>query len=201
MTVDASRWEHIPNCNAVCDVQGAELYRLARGSRGPIVEIGSHRGRSTSWLAAGAVDGQGFPVYAIDPWDPKKCNLPTDMHTVTQDEFQSNIERAGFDEVVRPVPELAQDVWMRREPADIFEHPLGVLFLDGDHSERSVLRDLEWVDAVMAGGAVVLHDYGGPIPGPMKAMLAFEAARPNVLRWVRTVVLLGVFEKMGGSAE
>ena len=44
------------------------LYRLARDvTSGCIVEIGSYRGRSATFLGRGSLDGARVPVYAVDP--------------------------------------------------------------------------------------------------------------------------------------
>jgi predicted O-methyltransferase YrrM len=44
------------------------LYNLAiELKHGCIVEVGSHRGRSTVALGSASLDAHGFPVYAIEP--------------------------------------------------------------------------------------------------------------------------------------
>src|SRR5687768_10612282 len=49
--------------------EGKLLYRLSKQctGRGVIVEIGSWKGKSTTWLGLGSCAGKGVQVHAIDP--------------------------------------------------------------------------------------------------------------------------------------
>ena len=126
------------------DEEGEALYELARGCRGDgvIVEIGSWKGKSTICLGLGSRAGKGVPVYAIDP------------HTDTRyGDFESNVERAGITELVRPIASLSQSA------ADGFDEPIEILFVDGSHEYDLVLEDFEkWVPKVVEGGWVAFHD-------------------------------------------
>ena len=64
-------WEEGYIAGAVTLDEGRRLARLAGKvpTEQVIVELGSHGGSSTSWLALGSRKGHGAPVYAIDPWD------------------------------------------------------------------------------------------------------------------------------------
>jgi len=126
------------------DEEGEALYELARACRGDgvIVEIGSWKGKSTICLGLGSQAGNGVPVYAIDP------------HTDTRfGDFESNVERAGITELVRPIASLSQPA------ADDFDEPIEILFVDGSHEYDLVLEDFEkWVPKVVDGGWVAFHD-------------------------------------------
>jgi hypothetical protein len=53
--------------------EAAALYDLAHDAKGPIVEIGSWRGRSTAVLALASMAGNYQPVYAVDSFAPVLC--------------------------------------------------------------------------------------------------------------------------------
>lgn len=143
----------------LADEQGCALFRAAAAvsGRGAIVEIGSWKGRSTVWLAAGARLA-GALVYAVDPHvgsheDPAADTLP---------EFRGNLERAGLASVVEPL------VMTSTEAARVLAGAVELLFIDGDHSFEGVRIDAEvWLPRLVDGGTVMCHDvatsgYAGP---------------------------------------
>jgi len=141
------------------DAQGRALFEAAASmtGRGAIVEIGSWKGRSTTWLAAGARLA-GRRVYAIDPHrgsreDPGAATLP---------EFLDNLRRNGLAGAVTPL------VMTSEEAAAQIHEPVGLLFIDGDHSYEAARRDADlWLPRLVEGGVVMFHDvataaYTGP---------------------------------------
>ena len=141
------------------DAQGRALFRAAAGTdgRGAIVEIGSWKGRSTTWLAAGArLAGQR--VYAVDPHHHSR-EYP---EAETLDAFLANLARNGLSDVVDPL------VMTSEEAAAHITGPVELLFIDGDHSYEAVRRDAElWLPRLIEGGTVMFHDvatagYDGP---------------------------------------
>jgi predicted O-methyltransferase YrrM len=125
------------------DEEGEALYELARActGKGVIVEIGSFKGKSTVCLGLGSQAGASVPIYAVDP------------HQERFPDFKKNVQRAGIDELVRPVPSLSQPA------ADDFHEPIELLFVDGSHEYELVLEDFEkWVPKVVDGGWVAFHD-------------------------------------------
>lgn len=140
------------------DAQGEALFEAAsRVTAGAIVEIGSWKGRSTIWLAHGAA-AAGRQVYAVDPHEHSR----EDPDARTLDAFRANVASAGVSDVVLPIV-------MRSEHAvRVIVEPVGLLFIDGDHSPEGARRDFElWLPRVMAGGLVMCHDvatsgYSGP---------------------------------------
>jgi predicted O-methyltransferase YrrM len=141
------------------DDQGRALFRAAAGTdgRGAIVEIGSWKGRSTTWLAAGARLA-GHRVYAVDPHHHSR-EYP---EAATLDEFLANLARNGLSDVVDPL------VMTSEEAAAHITGPVELLFIDGDHSYEAVRRDAElWLPRLIEGGTVMFHDvataaYTGP---------------------------------------
>ena len=134
------------------EAQGRALYDAAASTtgRGAIVEIGSWKGRSTVWLAAGARRA-GRRVHAIDPHRGSR----EDPDANTFAEFIANIRRAGVDDVVEPL------VMTSAEAAQRIEEGVELLFIDGDHSVEGAARDAQiWLPRLVPGGVLMMHDVG-----------------------------------------
>lgn len=126
------------------DEEGEALYDLARrcSGRGAIVEIGSWKGKSTICLGLGSRAGNGVRIFAIDPHTDYRFG-----------DFEANVERAGIEDLVTPIPSLSQPA------ADDFTEPIELLFVDGSHEEALVREDFDkWVPKVVDGGWVAFHD-------------------------------------------
>lgn len=113
-----------------------------------IVEIGSHHGRSTIVLAAGA--DPAVRVNAIDPFDaPRWGGGSTALET-----FRRNVERAGLAERIVTFRGLSVEA-----AAEWNGEPVGLLYIDGAHDRASVDDDiLGWYPHLALGGVVAFHD-------------------------------------------
>jgi predicted O-methyltransferase YrrM len=154
--------------------EGFALFETAchYGKLGPICEIGTYCGKSAIYLGAAARQA-GSVVVTVDHhrgseeiqpgWahhDPslvdlrfgKMDSLPT---------FRATIAAAGLEDEVIAIVGRSERV------AGLWNTPLGMLFIDGGHSEEPVTRDYEgWAPHVMDGGALVFHDiYPDPAQG------------------------------------
>jgi hypothetical protein len=149
-----------------------------------IVEIGSFKGKSTIWLAAGAQEGAGVRVYAVDP----HTGCP-DLYEQygsqiwTFPEFELNIERAGVGELVSPIVATSEAA------AAEFSEPIELLFIDAMHDVESVRGDLAaWTPKVVEGGVVALHDTGlGQQPLIVAADTLYAARGFRDVRFVDTI--------------
>lgn len=110
---------------------------------GNVVEIGSYKGRSTWFLARGLEDAESpYRVVAIDP------HLED-----TGDAFLENMRRTGAYARVDARRAFSYDV------VDTFDEPIGLLWIDGDHSLSGVRRDfVDWFPRLAVGGHVAFHD-------------------------------------------
>jgi predicted O-methyltransferase YrrM len=141
------------------DAQGCALFRAAAATtgRGLIVEIGSWKGRSTAWLAAGARLA-GARVHAIDP----HTGSLEDPSARTLEAFRDNLRRAGLETHVEPL------VMTSAEAARVLRGGVELLFIDADHTSDGVRADSAlWLPRVIEGGTVMFHDvatagYSGP---------------------------------------
>jgi predicted O-methyltransferase YrrM len=148
------------------DVEGEALYEagLRGAERGPLLEIGSYCGKSTIYLGAAARE-KGMVLYSVDHHrgseehqegeefhDPRLVD-PETGEIDTLPTFRRTISRAGLDDVVIGLVARSEVV------AAAWGTPLGLLLIDGSHSEESARRDYEgWAVHVVTGGLLVIHD-------------------------------------------
>ena len=159
------------------------LFDLAESSAGPIVEIGSFRGRSTVALALGSMAGTGETVNAIDsfvgakPDDrPTNKGVPVLSSTCSESILRENLVSAGVNGTVRILPMTsAQAVKMIPEK-------IGVLFIDGGHDYPSVNEDMNlYLPRLMTGGRLMVHDVLETDMGVVRAVDEHLLAHPE--RW------------------
>ncbi len=142
----------------ISDDVGLKLATLAREVPRAqcIVEIGSYLGKSAAYLATGAQAGRGAPVFCVDPWDlegnPGGRFGFNARGMVAQ--FLGQLERAGV---------LAEVTAFRAysiEVAKTWTRPIGLLYIDGSHTETDVAKDWHaWRPHLAAGARVVFDDY------------------------------------------
>lgn len=132
--------------------EACALYKLARESKGPIVEIGSYVGGSTVLLAEGSARGHRVPVYAIDPhlaYESEGLNLPS-----TAFSFELSLTKTFACRFVTAIYGYSEKV-VEKVPDGI-----GLLFVDGDHSFEAVRKDLSlYKNKVAVDGLIALHDF------------------------------------------
>lgn len=139
------------------DEVGEALYELAASvpADQAIVEIGSFKGKSTCYLAAGAKAGEGAKVWAVDPWDtPGNVTGRFGFaEASTREAFEAQLRSARVWSRVTPLQGFSLDVAVKWSGP-----PIGLLFVDGDHSEAAVRADFEAWKRHLAPGAVVAFD-------------------------------------------
>jgi predicted O-methyltransferase YrrM len=146
----------------VSDAEAAKLMKLAAGVPEDvcIVEVGSYRGRSTCALAIGA---EGARVYAIEPHESFAGVLGGSFGPPDRRAFFENLLRVGVVEKVRLV-NLSAEVVCKG-----WTLPIGLLWIDGDHTEEGVRRDFGAFEPFLRpGGVVAFHDARDPEGGPAK---------------------------------
>jgi hypothetical protein len=127
-------------------VENSFLFECAlRGAgEGAIVEIGSHRGRTTVSLAYGSSLKKREKVYAVDP----------QQEETVKKMFLENIQKAGAAPYVLPIFKKSE------EAAKDFSGPVRLLFIDGCHEYDYVKNDiLSWKKFLKDGAIIALHDY------------------------------------------
>ncbi len=124
-----------------------KLYELARSTPGPILEIGTHRGKSAVLMALAICDSQRDAVlYTLD---------------VDRIAIQSAAAEAQARGVARVIVFVRGTVTAF---ARAYPHVRPTLtFVDGDHSRGGVDRDLAVLQTLVpAGGLVLFHDFADP---------------------------------------
>lgn len=131
---------------------------LARyGSQVPddqaIVEIGSYKGKSTCYLASEA----SAHVYAIDPWGLAGNPPGRFGYTSAFPEFMGQITAMGYQDRITPIQEFGH------RAAKTWDKPVGLLFVDGDHSGRAVDQDVKaWLPHLAHHAVLILDDLDTP---------------------------------------
>jgi hypothetical protein len=134
-----------------------------------IVEVGVYKGRTLCHLAHGSQQGLGAsPVYGVDTWD-----LPGlgGKHRVARSFAEQAVIEHGFAGLVVLVQGFSVEI------ARTYDGPaIGLLFIDGDHSETGVRSDfMAWQPHLADGACVVFDDYGGGRnPGVRRAVNALS---------------------------
>ena len=170
--------------------EGLRLFDLAREASclGPCVEIGSYCGKSALFLGeacrhagqhalfsidhhlGSAEQQRGEEYFDADLFDARRDRIDTLPH------FLENVGRAGLEAWIVPVIGSSTRVAHSWPGGRI-----GLLFIDGGHSQHDVDADFRsWAPLVVPGGFVCFHDvYPNPADGggaPHRTFLEARAA-------------------------
>jgi predicted O-methyltransferase YrrM len=188
--------------------EGLALYRTAAeyAGLGPIAEIGTYCGKSTIYLAAAASEA-GQLVVTVDHhrgseeiqpgWafhDPELVDATGRMDSLPF--FRATLAAAGLEEHVVAVIGISADV------ARLWRAPLGMLFIDGGHSEYNVVTDYEsWAPWLAKGGALAFHDiFPDPADGGQAPYRVYQRALASgAFTEVSVTGSLRVLQRTGGG--
>jgi MMP 1-O-methyltransferase len=146
--------------------EGLALFAAAAryAGRGPLLEVGTYCGKSTIYLAA-AARAAGQPVITVDHHHGSEENQPGwDYHDTTLVDpgtgrldtlphARATLAAAGVEDDVIVVVGRSADV------ARLWRTPLGLLFIDGGHTDVAATTDYEsWAPWVAPGGVLAIHD-------------------------------------------
>jgi MMP 1-O-methyltransferase len=173
--------------------------------RGPVLEIGSYCGKSTIYLAA-AARAAGQLVVTVDHhrgseehqpgWeyhDPALVD-PATGRLDTLPSLRATLAGAGLEEHVVVVVGRSADV------ARVWATPLGLVFIDGGHTEAAAVTDYKsWAPWVAIGGALAIHDvFPDPADGGRPPYLIYQRALASgAFTEVRAVGSLRLLERTG----
>jgi predicted O-methyltransferase YrrM len=156
--------------------EGLALYEAARDAAKlglPLLEVGTYCGRSTI-LLADAARGGGTVAVTVDHhrgseeqqrgWEYHDESLVVDAATGLMDTlptFRRTLYEAGLEEHVIAVVGRSPQV------AKVWRQPLGLVFIDGGHTDEHAGGDYEgWAPLVAEGGLLVIHDvFADPADG------------------------------------
>ncbi len=125
-----------------------KLYELAGSTSGPILEIGTHRGKSVVLMALATKDGgHDARIYTLD----------VDRSYLR--EAETHARERGVDDAivfVRGTSEGLARAYPHLRPT--------ITFIDGDHSRVGVQSDLAVLRTLVpAGGILLFHDFDDPL--------------------------------------
>lgn len=182
--------------------EGLALYRAALDAPGVLVEIGSYCGKSAIYLGAAARE-RGNVLFTVDhhrgseemqsAWEHHDPEV-VDPRTGRMDSLphlRRTIEDAGLEDVVVAVVGDSSVV------ARHWSTPVGLLFIDGGHSDDIAMRDYEgWSGAVIADGLVAIHDvFPDPADGGQGPFRVYERALAEGFREVAVTGSLRVLRR------
>jgi len=189
------------------DDEGLALHETAAGYArlGPVVEIGTYCGKSTIYLAAAArTEGQfvitvdhhrgseenqpGWEYHDTELVDPATGRLDTLPH------FRSNLAASGLEDSVIAIVGRSADV------ARLWASPVGMLFIDGGHTDAAVIADYQgWAPHLARGGALAIHDvFPDPADGGQAPYRIYRRALASgAFTEVRVQGSLRVLERTG----
>jgi predicted O-methyltransferase YrrM len=136
---------------------------------GPVLEVGSYCGKSAIYLAAGVRDARAHgvlqQVVTVDHhrgseehqpgWEYHDPDLvdPVTGRIDTLPRLRATLAAAGVEDDVVAIVGRSADV------ARLWRTPLGMLFIDGGHTDIAAQWDYEgWAPWVAFGGALAIHD-------------------------------------------
>jgi MMP 1-O-methyltransferase len=172
---------------------------------GPVLEIGSYCGKSTIYLAA-AARAAGQVVVTLDHHRGSEEHQPGweyhDPHLVdratgrldTLPSLRATLAAAGLEENVVVVVGRSADV------ARLWGTPLGLVFIDGGHTDAAAITDYEgWAPWVAQGGALAIHDvFADPAEGGQAPYRIYQRAlKSGAFTEVRAEGSLRLLERTG----
>lgn len=161
--------------------EGRWYARFARDLRGGVfVEVGSWKGRSTSFVGP-VCKANGTRLVCVDHWNGSNDKL-ADRYAAAlavedvQETFRANMAALGIE--VDVLAEPSRVAAARFAPASIDR-----VFLDGSHDGPSVTEDLAvWSERLRPDGVLAGHDYDAKHPELCVAVDAFASARGLAVR-------------------
>jgi predicted O-methyltransferase YrrM len=138
---------------------------------GDILEIGSFKGKSTIILAKAAKAAGHGKIHACDPLSLSCSTDPTDaIKEELPRIFYNNLQAHGVQDQVEFFQMRSQEL------AEIWNKPLKILWIDGDHTYDGVMKDITFFEKHLEPGAIVcfhdvLHEFEGPIRVFMEKVL------------------------------
>ncbi|WP_416975575.1 class I SAM-dependent methyltransferase [Streptomyces sp. 4F14] len=182
--------------------EGLALYAVAveAGALGlPLLEVGTYCGRSAV-LLADAARRAGVVALTVDHHRGSEEQQPGwgyhDPETVdpelglmdTLPTFRRTLHRAGLEEHVVALVGRSPQI------AGLWNSPLGLVFIDGGHTDEHATADYEgWSPHLAPGGLLVIHDV---FPDPEDEFTG-QAPYRIYLRALRS----GVFEELGAQGS
>lgn len=157
-----------------------------------IVEVGSHKGRST--VAMGltlAALAQAGTIFAIDPHEGVRSGRNDRVYKggETYDDFLNNIKRFGVEKFVRCFRSKAIETRI--------DVPISLILIDALHLFKNVSEDFRHFEkGIMRKGLVAFHDYQEEFPGVIEFVNSLLRVKNTPYRKAHQAHSLIVLEKV-----
>jgi len=150
---------------------------VAAGRPEVMVEIGSFKGKSAVALATFAQQRGLPPLVSIDPHTAPSVTDPGLPETSSFEAFTAALAAAGVSQQVEVHRQRSQ------EAAVGWQRPIGLLWIDGDHTWEGARSDFDLFSPFLVPGAFValhdsLHFFEGPIRVFVECMLSDDRFGP-----------------------
>lgn len=127
-----------------------------------IVELGVFHGRTAIIMAWGAQQGHGAHVTAIDPWELQGNVYDPPFNTDSPRRWaMHHVKSLGYSNHIRLIQAFSGEIgadwkaWSGK--------PVGLLFVDGDHTCEGARADIvTWAPHLADGATIAVDDYGHP---------------------------------------
>jgi MMP 1-O-methyltransferase len=194
--------------------EGLALFETAEyyAPVGPVLEVGSYCGKSAIYLAAGVrgarARGVRQQVVTVDHhrgseehqpgWEYHDPTLldPATGRIDTLPRLRATLAAAGVEDDVVAIVGRSADV------ARLWRMPLGMLFIDGGHTDAAAQWDYEgWAPWVAFGGALAIHDvFPDPADGGQAPFRIYQRALASgAFTEVRQEGSLRILERTAGG--
>lgn len=161
--------------------EGRWYARFARALHGGVfVEIGSWKGRSTSFIGR-ICNANGTRLVCVDHWKGSRDRLAPRYEAAlavedVEQTFRANMCSLGITVEVIAEPSAIAATYFERQSVDR-------VFLDASHDGPSVTEDLLlWSERLRPRGILAGHDYSPRHPGLCAAVDTFAAGRDLIVR-------------------
>jgi predicted O-methyltransferase YrrM len=188
--------------------EGLALHRAACEALplGPVLEVGTYCGKSTIFLAAAARDVSGL-VVTVDHhrgseehqtgWEYHDASLVDDGGRFdTLGRFRRTLAGSGLE------PHVVAVVGRSTVVARLWSAPLGMVFIDGGHTDEAAQADFDgWAHHVVRGGLLVIHDvFPDPADGGQAPYRIYRRALDGDFTEHGVEGSLRVLRRTGGDA-
>lgn len=158
-----------PEATLMCDVASSV------NKDGVICEIGRYFGGSLVLMAL-STDAK---IYSIDCSDEhnRKATKMCNKYCISEGKY----------EMITDYSENVARNWHKE---------IDLLLIDGDHTHEGVMSDLvAWIPHVKKSGHILMHDYIQD-EGPHSASKQYRRENPHVMRKIKLVKTMALFEKL-----
>jgi predicted O-methyltransferase YrrM len=154
------------------------LELIFKGKINNILEIGSHEGRSATWMLEKLCDLEGSTFTSIDPY--LESDITCDVKSDTQQIFHDNISicdnYSKFDQFVNYSAVILPQLIEKGKQYNI-------IYVDGSHTYVDVMNDLIQCDKLLKPlGVMIIDDVGTNLNGYIdlkRAFTQFMQDHPN----------------------